>query len=110
MCIIFRHTVDDIIGLSVNSWEQAEIFTKLNLASVAHAAGLIVESVGENDYSNAEIERYEVYDIFGRLVYSEKNVWKNMEEIRITDLQSGVYIMRIYTKTGNVITKKIVKQ
>lgn len=106
----YIHSVNDVVGLSVNSWEQAEIFTKLNLASVAHAAGLIVESVGENDYSNAEIERYEVYDIFGRLVYSEKNVWKNMEEIRVTDLQSGVYIMRIYTKTGNVITKKIVKQ
>ena len=102
----YIHSVNDVVGLSVNSWEQAEIFTKLNLASVAHAAGIIVESVGENDYSNAEIERYEVYDIFGRLVYSEKNVWKNMEEIRVNDLQSGVYIMRIFTEKGDVFSRK----
>lgn len=106
----YIHSVNDIVGLSVNNWEQAEVFTKLNLASVAHAAGIIAESVDEIDDNDAVVVSYDVYDLFGRPVLRQKGVWNNMEEIRVTDLESGVYIMRIYTKTGNVITKKIVKQ
>ncbi|MBP5643245.1 MAG: M20/M25/M40 family metallo-hydrolase, partial [Bacteroidales bacterium] len=37
----YIHSTEDIIGMSVNSFEQAALFTKLNLACVAHAAGLI---------------------------------------------------------------------
>ena len=103
----YIHSINDIVGLSVNSWEQAVVFTKLNLACVAHAAGLISESVDEIDDINEEIERFEVFDIFGRLVYSEKSVWKNMEEIRVNDLQSGFYIIRFFMKSGKSSSKKI---
>lgn len=48
----------------------------------------------------------EVYDITGKRV---KTIWKNMEEIRVTDLQSGIYMMLIFTRNGSVVTKKIVK-
>ena len=82
------------------------IFTKLNLACVALAAGIIPESVNEIDFKDEEIESFEVYDIFGRLVYTEKSVWKNMEEIRVTNLASGVYIVRFFTVNGNDFTKK----
>lgn len=103
----YIHTIDDIIGLSVNSWEQTVVFTKLNLACVAHAAGLISESVDEIDDLDEEIEYFEVFDVFGRLVHSEKSVWKNMEEIRVNDLQSGLYIIRFFTKSGKSSSKKI---
>ena len=102
----YIHSIDDIIGLSVNNWEQTMIFTKLNLACVALAAGIIPESVNEIDFKDEEIESFEVYDIFGRLVYTEKSVWKNMEEIRVTNLASGVYIVRFFTVNGNDFTKK----
>lgn len=102
----YIHSIDDIIGLSVNNWEQTVIFTKLNLACVALAAGIIPESVNEIDFKDEEIESFEVYDIFGRLVYTEKSVWKNMEEIRVTNLASGVYIVRFFTVNGNDFTKK----
>ena len=101
----YIHTVNDIIGLSVNNWEQTVVFTKLNLASVAHAAGLISESVDEIDF-DMEIDSFEVFDILGRKVYSEKNVSKNIDEIRVTNLESGIYIVRFFTKNGHTTTKK----
>ena len=102
----YIHTVNDIIGLSVNNWQQSVAFTKLNLACVAHAAGIFSESVDENEILDDEIVSYEVFDIYGRIVYSEKNIWKNMEEIRINNLESGIYIGRFFTKNGNNIIKK----
>ena len=102
----YIHTIDDIIGLSVNSWEQSVVFTKLNLACVAHAAGLVYQSVDEIDYSDDEIESFEVFDTFGNLVYKENNIWKNVDEILVTNLESGIYIVRFCTNNGNVFTKK----
>ena len=102
----YIHSVNDIIGLSVNNWNQAVIFTKLNLACVALAAGIVPESVDEIDEEDQLIESFEVFDIFGRKVYTEKSVWKNMEEIRVTNLPSGVYIVRFFTVKGVGITKK----
>ena len=43
---------------------------------------------------NEEIVRYEVYDLMGR---------------RITEPESGIYIVKYITRSGNEITKKIVK-
>ena len=124
----YIHTVEDIVGLSVNSWEQSAVFTKLNLASVAHAAGLISESVDENyvdiinvypnptkdyvyiDLNSQNIDNqiyyYDIVDILGRKTL-HGNLWKNMEEIRVSDLVSGIYIIRFYTKEGSVLTNKI---
>ncbi|MBP5644003.1 MAG: T9SS type A sorting domain-containing protein, partial [Bacteroidales bacterium] len=69
----------------------------------------IYQSVDEIDDYNQEVERYEVFDILGRHVYTKKSVSKNMEEIRVTDLQSGIYIIRFLLKNGNVVTRKIIK-
>lgn len=91
----YIHSIDDIIGLSVNSWEQSVAFTKLNLACVALSAGLMTESIDETDDFDEEIEYFEVYDIFGRMVYTE-----------INNLPSGIYIVRYYSKSGNVHVKK----
>ena len=44
---------------------------------------------------NEEIVRYEVYDLMGR---------------RITEPESGIYIVKYITRNGNEITKKIVKK
>ena len=106
----YIHSSNDIIGLSVNSWEQSMAFTKLNLACVALSAILMTESVNEIDVIDEEIEHFEVYDIFGRMVYTEKGVCKNIGEISVTNLESGIYIVRFVTKNGNVVTKKIVKR
>ena len=106
----YIHSVNDIVGVSVNSWEQTEVFTKLNLASVVLSAGLLPESVNEIENSDELIVSYDVFDIFGRPVFSKQNVWKNVEEIRVTDLESGIYVIRLFVQNGNVVTKKIVKR
>lgn len=104
----YIHSVNDIVGLSVNNWDQAEIFTKLNLASVALSAGLLSETVDEVDYFDQKIVRYEVFDFLGRSTFCAKGLWNNMDEINVTDLPSGVYIIRLFVQDGNVVTKKIV--
>lgn len=69
-----------------------------------------VLDVPEIDDLNEEVVRYEVYDMMGRLVYSEKTVWKNINEILVTDLESGIYMIRLFMQNGNVVTKKIIKK
>ena len=68
------------------------------------------DDVPEINALDDEIVRYEVYDLMGRLIHTEKSVWKNVEEIHVTDLESGVYVIRLFVQNGNVVTKKIVKR
>lgn len=74
----------------------------------------ILEGVGHPDgiseIETSDIEAFEIYDILGRPVLRQKSVWKNVEEIRVTDLESGIYMMRIFTQNGNVVTKKFIKK
>ncbi len=69
-----------------------------------------VLDVPEIDDLNEEVVRYEVYDMMGRLVYTEKSVWKNVDEIRVNNLESGIYMIRLFMQNGNVVTKKIIKK
>ena len=74
----------------------------------------ILEGVGHPDgiseIETSDIVAFEIYDILGRPIFNQKGVWKNVEEIRVTDLESGVYMMRIFTQNGNVVTKKFIKK
>ena len=63
-----------------------------------------------SDDQIVDIVAYEVYDMMGRLVYNEKSMWTNVEEIRVSNLESGFYVMRFFTRNGNVVTKKIIKK
>lgn len=69
-----------------------------------------VLDVPEIDDLNEEVVRYEVYDMMGRLMYSEKTISKNVEEILVNDLESGIYMIRFFTKNGNVVNKKFLKR
>ena len=74
----------------------------------------ILEGVGYPDgiseIETSDIVAFEIYDILGRPIFNQKVVWKNVEEIRVTDLESGIYMMRIFTQNGNVVTKKFIKK
>ena len=50
---------------------------------------------------------YEIFDMTGKRV---KTLSENVEEIRVSNLYSGIYMMRIFMRDGNVVTKKIVKK
>ena len=54
--------------------------------------------VPEIDATEEEIVRYEVYDLMGRMLNKDLNY-----------LESGIYIVKYITISGNEITKKIVK-
>ena len=58
-------------------------------------------------YVVGDVVSCDVYDLVGKCV---KTVWKNVDEIHVTDLSSGIYMMRFLTNDGNVVTKKIVKK
>ena len=49
----------------------------------------------------------DIYDIVGKRI---KSVSSDIDNISVTDLQSGIYMMRFVTKNWNVVTKKIVKR
>ena len=72
------------------------------LEGVGHPDG--VSEIGDLD---GEIVRYEVYDMMGRLIYTEKSVWKNVDEIRVNNLESGIYMIRLFVQNGNTINKKV---
>ncbi len=62
-------------------------------------------------YMRGDVVAVEIYDLVGKMLEnSQKGIWKNVEEIRVTDLESGVYMMRIFTQNGNVVTKKFIKK
>jgi hypothetical protein len=63
--------------------------------------------VVDNVYVVGDVTSCEIYDLVGKCV---KSVSTNMEEIRVTDLQSGIYMMRFLTNNGSVVTKKIIKK
>lgn len=69
-----------------------------------------VLDVPEIDDLNEEVVRYDVYDMMGRLIFSEKTISKNVEEILVNDLESGIYMIRFFTKNGNVVNKKYLKK
>lgn len=60
-------------------------------------------------YVKGDYVAYEIYDIMGHRVLSEKNISTNMEEICITNLESGIYMIRFLTKNDKIVTKKFIK-
>ena len=104
------HTTNDLIGPSVNSFEMSQQYCRMNIGCLAEIANPVDHTgIYEIEDLNDEIESFEVFDLVGHLVYKEKTVSKNIDEIHITDLPSGIYMVRFFTKNGNTITKKIMK-
>lgn len=98
---------------SVTEDVTVEYYVNAVYDDVCEAASetIIVHSVlgiPEIEDLNTEIIGIEVYDLMGRMVYTKKSVWTNVDEIRVNDLESGVYMIRLFVQNGNVITKKII--
>lgn len=117
----YIHTKDDVIGISVNSFEQSQRFTQMNLACVAHMANLSTENVMENVYNNVKIfpnpaknsltlqsedatNEVKILNSIGQIV-KEFSFESNIT-IDIKDLNEGVYFVQIMGE--NPITKKLV--
>lgn len=60
--------------------------------------------------SNEFINRYELYDVTGLLIRNQTTKKTKQEQVNINTIKSGVYFIKIYTSTNEVITKKVIKK
>ena len=59
--------------------------------------------------SSKDIQSVEVFDIAGSLVYSARGC-DDKTIINTSDWKSGVYLVRILDKAGNLCNRKVVKR
>lgn len=64
--------------------------------------------VVDNVYVVGDVVSCEIYDLVGKCV--RKDARPCVSIISVTDLPSGIYMIRFVMKNGNVVTKKIVKK
>lgn len=119
----FIHTVNDILGVSVNNMDQAKRFTELNLGLVATLAGLINTSIDESDreglsvYPNPtsgllkveglELRQIEIYNLLGQLVYKD-TCHDSAVQLDIASLAAGVYVLRVTDDAMNIHSHRVV--
>ena len=119
----FIHTLDDILGVSVNSMEQAERFTQLHLGMVATLAGLISTSVDETETDHLmifpnpasgwltvkgpEMQQIEIYNLLGQQVKKE-TCHGSAVQLDVTSLAAGVYVLRVVDDAMNVYSHRLV--
>jgi len=121
----FIHGPGDTIGTSVNNPEQVTIFAQLNLACMATLASFplkVIEyhsniniypnpTTGELRITNYElgVKNVEIFDTYGRkLITSQFSIFNSQFNIDISHLTAGIYFVKIYTGTGEIM-KKVVK-
>lgn len=113
----YIHSINDVVGVSLNNYEQSMLFTGVTLAAVAELAGLSELSVDENVKENlqlypnpvseilkidGEIWGFEIFDMTGKNILSSKNE----NEIDVSGFKSGFYFIRLTDFENNVVTQK----
>ncbi|MBU2922225.1 T9SS type A sorting domain-containing protein [Winogradskyella psychrotolerans] len=56
---------------------------------------------------NMSINKIEIFSLLGNKI---KIQYHEFENINLTNIESGVYLLKIYAENGKILTKKIVKQ
>ncbi len=60
--------------------------------------------------NTTDIKNVDIYSITGSIVYSTTNRSTNMLNINVHNFNSGYYFIRLTTKSGDIVTKKFIKQ
>ena len=122
----YIHTREDVLGLSVNNLEQSKVFAEINLAAVAHLAGLNETSVGEHPepavalYPNpakdvvnvvAEdgMQQIVVCNFLGQQVFDKNLNGEKRFSLNLNNCSSGVYVVKIATDKGVVAKRVLVR-
>ena len=122
----YIHTINDVIGLSVNSFEQVKLFTQATLASVASMASDNYNVNIENNqisnyitivpnpassyfriYARENINKIEIFNQLGQIVFSKLIENNNNVEIDTSQIIEGLYFVSIYNN-NQIITKKVI--
>jgi hypothetical protein len=88
------------ISNSVPKTDTGSDGVKINFNNVSNT--LQIESL-------TKIKNIEIVSSNGQIVNKAKNVGKNETEINVSDLQSGVYIVKVSLDDGRVVSGKIAK-
>ena len=120
----FIHTREDVLGVSVNNLDQSKRFAEINLAAVAHLAGLNNTSVEEletpqiaiypnparnsvNIVAEDGMQRIVVQNLMGQQIDTKTLNGESRCTINTTTYASGLYLVSVVTKTG-VVTQRLV--
>lgn len=119
----FIHSVSDLLGVSVNSMEQCQRFTALNLGLVATLAGLIPAGVEEEVkdsltvFPNPASDRMTVkgllmrevavFDLMGQKVL-KKTCHEEETVLDVSSLAAGVYVLCVTDDAMNVHPHRVV--
>lgn len=120
----YIHTPDDLLGVSVNNMDQVKRFTELNVGLVATLAGLVSNSIDEEEHMGLEVfpnpsedqimlrgipmREITVYDLLGRQVIKE-TCHGSATQLDIASLAAGVYVLRVLDDAMNVHSHRVVK-
>ncbi len=98
-------------GLAATQYYAYEVGSKCSVATE--------ELITENDFSfnnpakkfinitsKNKIDKVELYDVSGKLVLTSN---ENVQKIDINTLQSGIYMMMIYSEKGKIVKKLVVE-
>jgi hypothetical protein len=119
----YIHSSNDIIGVSYNNEDQAEVFTKAALASVVSLANSEVTGVSTStsklgiypnparDYvtvtfNGMQEAKLEVINRLGQIIIKE-HIYSN-QRINTSNWPNDVYILRVVSENG-IVTKRLVK-
>ena len=122
----YIHTRQDVLGLSVNNLVQSKVFAEINLAAVAHLAGLNETSVGErlepavalypnpakdvvNVVAEDGMQQIVVCNSLGQQVFDKTLNGEKHFNININNCSSGVYVVKINTNNGVVAKRVLVR-
>lgn len=119
----YIHTGSDVIGTSVNSFEQSERYTQMNIASIAHLAiyddGIGLDENTDNmvqvypnpvkgiltiKSDNDDLNKVQIVNALGQLV--KELTFEGQTEVDVEYLEPGIYFVKILG--DDVVTKKIV--
>ena len=117
------HTVNDLIGNSVNSFEMSRQYCQMNIACLAEIATLGYDAVEEKEssacvYPNPSNGVFnlnlgesqwnvEVYDITGRKVYENQHDGQSV--LDLGQCQKGMYFLKAKNESEELTTKIIVR-
>lgn len=121
----FIHSVNDLLGVSVNNMDQAKRFTELNLGLVATLAGLVsngVDDLAETGFTvfpnpasetlmvkGLPMKEVAIYNLMGQQVVSQAVVGEECG-IEVGSLVSGIYFVRVLSNGGRFFIQKFVKE
>ena len=122
-CSPWIHSVNDVLGVSVNNMDQVKRFAELNLGLVATLAGLVSNGVVEedterlvvypnptNDFINIKggsFQQVELYNLLGQQVKKETCHGSEVQ-MDVASLAAGVYLLRVTDDAMNVHSHRVV--